>query len=58
MASSIKPAMQQKLNALGVSPMQQAQIGKALQANGDKTFRETGNAQIDAMLMAFGMTPI
>ena len=58
MAASIKPAMQQKLNALGVNPKQQEQIGKVLQTNGDKTFRETGNAQVDAVLMAFGMTPI
>ena len=57
-ASTMKPAMQQKLSTLGVSPMQQAQIGKVLQTNGDKTFRETGNAQVDAFLMTLGMTPI
>ena len=38
--------------------MQQAQIGKVLQTNGDKTLRETGNAQVDAFLMTLGMTPI
>ena len=57
-ASTMKPAMQQKLSTLGVSPMQQAQIGKVLQTNGDKTFRETGNALVDAFLMTLGMTPI
>jgi hypothetical protein len=58
-ASSVKPVMQQRLRALGVTPVQIQQIGQMLRINsGDKTFKRTNNPQVDALLMTLGMTPI
>jgi len=58
-AASVKPVMQQRLRALGVTPAQMQQIGQMLRINsGDKTFRRTNNPQVDALLMTLGMTPI
>jgi len=58
-AAAVKPVMQQRLRALGVTPAQMQQIGQMLRINsGDKTFKRTNNPQVDALLMTLGMTPI
>ena len=58
-AAAVKPVMQQRLRALGLTPAQIQQIGQMLRVNsGDKTFKRTNNPQIDAFLMTLGMTPI
>ena len=58
-AAAVKPVMQQRLRALGVTPAQMNQIGQMLRINsGDKTFKRTNNPQVDALLMTLGMTPI
>jgi len=58
-AAAAKPVMQQRLRALGVTPAQVQQMGQMLRVNsGDKTFKSTGNPQVDALLMTLGMTPI
>ena len=58
-AAAVKPVMQQRLRALGLTPAQIQKIGKMLQDNsGDKTFKSTNNPQVDALLMTLGMTPI
>ena len=58
-AAAVKPVMQQRLRALGLTPAQIQQIGQMLRVNsGDKTFKRTNNPQIDAFLMTLGMTPL
>ena len=58
-AAAVKPVMQQRLRALGLTPAQIQKIGKMLQDNsGDKTFKSTNNPQVDALLMTLGMTPL
>ena len=58
-AAAVKPVMQQRLRALGLTPAQMQQIGQMLRINsGDKTFKRTNNPQVDALLMTLGMTPI
>jgi len=58
-AAAVKPVMQQRLRAIGVTPAQMQQIGQMIRINsGDKTFKRTNNPQVDALLMTLGMTPI